>query len=152
VSFNGGIPVVMSGEATPKKHLCPPWKPGQSGNPNGRPKGPRNKLGEAFLEALHEDFTEHGAAAIEQTRIEKPDAYLKVIASILPRELEVKETPFSDSPTMNLPLSSLPPDRLLLLSQTALEELSLRKARESLLMGGLWISLAGALRIYRGVE
>ncbi len=53
---------------------------------------------------------------------------------------------------MNLPLSLLPPDRLLLLSQTALEELSLRKARESLLMGGLWSSLAGALRIYRGVE
>jgi len=30
------------------------YKPGQSGNPNGRPKGSRNKLGEAFIAALHE--------------------------------------------------------------------------------------------------
>lgn len=58
------------------------------GNP-GRPKGSRNKLGEAFLEAMHEDFTKHGVAAIQQVREEKPDQYLKVIASILPKDLNI---------------------------------------------------------------
>ena len=57
---------------------------GNSGN-GGRPKGSRNKLGEEFLRALYADFVAHGVEAIERTREKKPDAYLKVIASILPR-------------------------------------------------------------------
>jgi hypothetical protein len=35
-----------------------PFKPGQSGNPDGRPRGSRNKLGEAFVQALADDFSE----------------------------------------------------------------------------------------------
>ena len=58
------------------------------GNP-GRPKGSRNKLGEAFIEKLLEDFEAEGPAAIVRCRTEKPDAYLKVIASILPKELKI---------------------------------------------------------------
>jgi hypothetical protein len=38
-------------------------RPFKSGNP-GRPKGSRNKLGEAFLDALHADWQEHGTEAI----------------------------------------------------------------------------------------
>ena len=62
--------------------------PFKKGNP-GRPKGARNKLGEAFLEAMLDDFTEHGAVVIETVRTEKPDQYLKVIASILPKEMNL---------------------------------------------------------------
>jgi hypothetical protein len=72
-----------------KRKPSPPvehqFKPG---NP-GRPKGSRNKLGEAFLEAMHNDFQQHGVEVIQKVRIEKPDQYLKVIASILPKELNV---------------------------------------------------------------
>lgn len=60
------------------------------GNP-GRPKGSRNKLGEAFLLAMYEDFQEHGVTVIETVRTEKPDQYLKVVASILPKEIEAGE-------------------------------------------------------------
>lgn len=70
-----------------------PFQPGQSGNPKGRPVGARSKLGEAFLEAMHNDFNEHGVAAIVKVREEKPDQYLKVIASILPKDLNVNLNP-----------------------------------------------------------
>lgn len=55
----------------------------------GRPVGSRAKLSEAFLAALCADFMEHGAAVVEKVRQEKPEAYLKLIASILPKQLEV---------------------------------------------------------------
>ncbi|MGZ2438197.1 DUF5681 domain-containing protein [Sinorhizobium medicae] len=65
------------------------FKPGQSGNPAGRPKGARSKLGEAFLEALHNDFEKHGVAVITAVRRKKPEQYLRVVASILPKDLNV---------------------------------------------------------------
>lgn len=55
----------------------------------GRPKGSRNKLGEAFLDDMFADWEAHGKEAIARTRDEKPEQYLKVVASILPRELNV---------------------------------------------------------------
>lgn len=75
----------------------PQWfRPGQSGNPAGRPKGARAKLGEAFLEAMHADFQANGAAAIVAVRTDKPDAYLKTIAMILPKELKVSVDPLDE--------------------------------------------------------
>ena len=65
------------------------FKPGQSGNYAGRPKGSRNKLGEAFTQALYEDFQTNGVAAIQAVREQKPDQYLKVIASLMPKQLEI---------------------------------------------------------------
>lgn len=67
---------------------------GNTGNPNGRPKGSRNKLGEAFLTDLYADWQDHGVEVIARVRDEKPDAYLKVVASILPKQLEIKEGAF----------------------------------------------------------
>ena len=66
-------------------------KPFQPGNTfgKGRPKGSRNKLGEDFLSALQADFSTHGVAVIQTVREERPHEYLKVIAGILPKELNV---------------------------------------------------------------
>lgn len=64
------------------RFIVPPVSP-------GRPKGARNKLGEAFIQALHDDFNEHGVAAIQTVRAEKPDQYLKVIASLLPKDVNL---------------------------------------------------------------
>lgn len=66
----------------------PVGKPFAKGNP-GRPKSSRNKLGEQFIKALQEDFEQHGQVAIDTVRADKPDAYLKIIASLLPKELNL---------------------------------------------------------------
>ncbi len=55
----------------------------------GRPRGSRNKLGEAFIDDMYADWQAHGVAVIAKVRDEKPDQYLKVVASILPKELNV---------------------------------------------------------------
>lgn len=70
-----------------------PYKPAQFqvGNP-GRKPGSRNKLGELFIEAMHADFKKHGDSVIKEVRETKPDQYLKVIASILPRQFELDGT------------------------------------------------------------
>jgi Family of unknown function (DUF5681) len=66
-----------------------PFKPGQSGNPKGRPKGARNRLGTQFLEALEADFNQFGSKAIALVREKKPEAYMRVVADLLPKEANI---------------------------------------------------------------
>jgi hypothetical protein len=66
------------------------------GNP-GKPKGSRNKLAEAFITDMQADWEQNGAAVIETVRSEKPDVYLKVVASILPRDLNVNINPLEEA-------------------------------------------------------
>jgi hypothetical protein len=68
------------------------FKPGQG----GPRRGSRNKLGEDFLHALAEDFERHGVEAIERVRIEKPEAYLKVIATLMPKDLNLNVRQLDD--------------------------------------------------------
>ena len=77
-----------------EKH--PPWKPGQSGNPRGRPKGARNKLGEQLLAELQRDFEQHGASAIVEMRTEKPAEYIKALVSLLPKDVNLNVNKFED--------------------------------------------------------
>lgn len=74
---------------TPK--VMPEGKRFEPGNP-GRPKGSRNKLGEAFIEALHDDFNEHGVTAITTMRTSDPGGYVRVIAGLLPKEFKIETT------------------------------------------------------------
>lgn len=76
----------MTKELTPaqKENL---FKPGQSGNPAGRPKGARSKLSEKFLQDIHEDWKEHGVEVLEKVRKKDPEVYLRVVAGLIPKEL-----------------------------------------------------------------
>lgn len=78
----------MKSSASAAKNLFPHrFKPGQSGNPNGRPRGGRNRLSEDFVQALYDDFKVHGRGAIVAVRERDPSTYVKVIAQLLPKEV-----------------------------------------------------------------
>ena len=65
-----------------------PWKPGQSGNPKGRPQGSRNKLSEEFLADVHASWQVWGRPALMTAAITDPVSYVRMVASLMPRELE----------------------------------------------------------------
>jgi hypothetical protein len=58
------------------------------GNP-GRPKGARNRLGEAFIEDLLAAWESRGASAITSVIDKRPQDFLKVVASLMPKDLNV---------------------------------------------------------------
>jgi hypothetical protein len=66
-----------------------PWQKGVSGNPLGRPKSSKHRLEERLLTAFADDFDKHGAGVIAQVREEDPSTYLKVAASLMPKDHHV---------------------------------------------------------------
>ena len=71
--------------------------PGQSGNPKGRVRGSRNKLGEAFFNDLYAEWLEHGSEVItKKVREDQPAVFMKVVASTLPKDLNVNVDPYED--------------------------------------------------------
>jgi hypothetical protein len=54
----------------------------------GRPKGSRNRLGEAFIEDLYSEWRNSGASALKRMAADEPAQFVKVVAQILPREID----------------------------------------------------------------
>lgn len=71
-------------------------KPGEIRNPNGRPKGSRNKFAEEFLKDFLRDWELNGKKAIRQMRKLDPVAYVKVGASILPKDFNISHATEND--------------------------------------------------------
>lgn len=82
----------------------PRGRPFVSGDPRaatgkqitGRPKGSRHSLSETFLKALVEDFTAelkegetNGMSAIKKCREGDPVNYVRICASLLPKQIDV---------------------------------------------------------------
>src|SRR5262245_28212735 len=72
-------------------NLLPAWPRGQSGNPLGRPRGSRNKLSEAFLQDLQAHWQQYGKDAIHQLYKSRPHEYVKIVASLCPKEMHIEQ-------------------------------------------------------------
>ena len=60
-----------------------------SAAPKPRPKRTKKTLGDDFLAAVRADFRAHGAGVIAEVRADKPDQYLKIVLSVLPKDFDV---------------------------------------------------------------
>ncbi len=67
------------------------FKAGSSGGP-GRPKGSRNKLAESYLHDLYEHYLEHGKEAIQWLFENDRAVYVKLIAQLIPKDLDIKHS------------------------------------------------------------
>ena len=67
----------------------PAWKPGVSGNPLGRPLGARSKFSEQACADALADWTANGPATLERVRATDPSTYLRVLFSIIPKDIAV---------------------------------------------------------------
>ena len=91
-------PANAAAVTTARKLPGVPFKCGSewTGNANGRPKGSKHKLSEEFIAALNDHFVEHGVIAIQKVFEEDPSSYLRVIASIIPKDITVREASLED--------------------------------------------------------
>ena len=64
-------------------------KPGQILNPNGRPKGSRSKLGETFLQDVHQLWLDKGNQALRDMLEESPTKFCQMVQACLPKTLEL---------------------------------------------------------------
>jgi hypothetical protein len=85
---------VLTGDKQRPAHL---FRPGQSGNPAGRPRGSRNRLADAFVADLRDCWEAHGRDALERVARDEPATLLKVVASLMPRDVDINLTATVDS-------------------------------------------------------
>ena len=62
------------------------FKPGQSGNTAGKPRGSRNRIQRDVIEAFADHWAQYGKQAIEIVFKERPGDYLRFAANFLPKE------------------------------------------------------------------
>jgi hypothetical protein len=82
-------------DSTVRKHRqrgLIPWKPGQSGNPKGRPQGSRNKLSEEFFRDLCDAWQAFGKPALMTAAFLHPMEFVRMVASLMPKEMPATVT------------------------------------------------------------
>ena len=65
---------------------------------NGTAKGTPQRLTAKLFDTLCADFDVHGADAIRSCREEQPQGYLRLIAGLLPKEIDLNDNRLKDIP------------------------------------------------------
>jgi len=68
------------------------FKGGVSGNPHGNRHRTRHLLNQEFMQALLLHFRQHGKKAIEKVARNQPAVYVKILALLVPREMQIEQT------------------------------------------------------------
>jgi hypothetical protein len=63
------------------------WKPGQSGNPAGRPPSSRQKISERLLQDLAAIWEEHGKTVLERLAKDDPGKLATIAYGLLPKDV-----------------------------------------------------------------
>ena len=80
-----------------------PFVKGQPKVPgSGRVKGVKNRLSHKFLEDLAAQWEISGQAALKIMSVEDPSNFVRVVASVMPKELEITETHLMEIPDHEL--------------------------------------------------
>jgi hypothetical protein len=99
-ALNGKAEKAEQASPTTEAKVAAPPRDGRfviGGKPGpGRPKGSRNKLAEEFITDFYNDWLEHGASVIALVRAEKPDVYFKGAVAILPKQVDMRVSPFAE--------------------------------------------------------
>jgi hypothetical protein len=68
------------------------FKEGESGNPNGRPKGSVNKLTSSFKELVKQTYEqlEESGQGMKAWAEENPTAFYNIAAKLIPTEIQAK--------------------------------------------------------------
>ncbi len=59
---------------------------------SGRPKGAKNKLAKTYLKDLYAIYLEGGKKALKLLLEEQPREFVKLVAQLLPRDLDIKHS------------------------------------------------------------
>ncbi len=85
----GRIKTTSSATTVPKQKPAHLFKPGQSGNPAGRPAGSKNKLTENILFDLAEFYEKEGKDLIRRVRDENPAVLLQGLLKLIPKDISL---------------------------------------------------------------
>lgn len=65
------------------------WKPGVSGNQNGRPVGSRNKFSDAMYRDVGAAWAKHGATVLDRVAATEPAKFFSVCAALVPKDVSL---------------------------------------------------------------
>jgi hypothetical protein len=65
------------------------WRPGQSGNPSGRPLGIRNKFSESFVSDVAAVWQDRGRTILEKMAQDEPARFAELCGRLIPKDVSL---------------------------------------------------------------